>query len=65
MKTPDIKTADYFTIIGFTPLTRSGEAWLAENLPDETPALGPTRWVEARFARDVADGAVSDGLAVA
>jgi hypothetical protein len=66
MRNPDVRVSNLGTIFLFTPLTEEGKAWMDENVEDDAHQyFGPSLVVEHRFARDLADGMVNDGLQVA
>jgi len=45
------------TLIGFRPLDAETAAWFADNVISEPwQWLGPTLWVDARYAQDIVDG---------
>lgn len=58
----DIQITYHGSLVGFKPLTDAGEKWLTDNLPDDVQCLGNTRFAEPRYAGDIADGIVGDGL---
>jgi hypothetical protein len=63
-RTADILVTNHGTIVTFLPLSTAGEEWCSEHLPDDTPMMGKQYCVEHRYARDIADGMVNDGLEV-
>jgi hypothetical protein len=60
----DITAINHGTIIQLHATTPAGADWLTENLPGDTPMLGGTFCVEARYAGDILEGAQCDGLTV-
>lgn len=60
----DVTIISHGSIIGFTPGTDAGEAWLAKHLPHDVQCLGTTRFCEPRYAAAIVDGMISDGLTV-
>jgi len=60
----DVLVTNHGSIFTFLPLSDAAEEWVAEQLPDDTPMLGNEYCVEHRYARDIADGMISDGLEV-
>lgn len=61
----DIQVINHGSLIGFTPMSDDGEAWLADNLSDATTnMLGTTRFAEPRYAGAIVDGMVNDGIEV-
>lgn len=59
---PDIRVENHGSIFLFWPVTETGRDWLSENVQDVSD-LCPV-YCEARFAWDIAQGAISDGLEV-
>jgi len=60
----DFAMSDQGSIFLFTPLTPAAETWWAENVGDGAMTFGTAFVVEHRYARDIADGIVADGLTV-
>ena len=58
---PQFQIIDAGSLVGFLPLTDDASAWWDENVADG-PCLGRVRYVEHRFADDIIDGLVSEGL---
>jgi len=56
----DIQVQNYGSIFLFVPLTEAGEEWLRANT--DGTWFGGALAVEHRYARDLADGAIEDGL---
>lgn len=63
MKKIDIEIANHGSIFMFHPLTDAARTWLEENTDGQW--LGGALAVEHRYARDLADGAISEGFTVA
>jgi hypothetical protein len=57
----DIITSDHGSIWSFAGCTKRGKAWLARNLADHA-GEHHTAYAEARYAVDIAFGALHDGL---
>lgn len=60
---PDIQINDHGSILIFVPRTEVGMEWLNDHTP------GAMRWaggivVEPRYAADIVNGAIDDGLQV-
>lgn len=60
----DIQVINHGSLIGFTPMSDDGEAWLADNLPDDVATLGTMRFAEPRYAGAIVDGMINDGIEV-
>jgi len=64
----DVRVTNCGSIFTFDLLTDTATDWSREHVPDDAPFhVGPTRagatlYVEHRFARDLADGMLADGL---
>jgi hypothetical protein len=53
------------SIVLFAPLSRVATEWCEEHLPDDCPMLGDQYAVEARYAYDIVEGMMRDGLRLA
>ena len=61
----DFQINDQGSIVGFTPLTEAAQAFLDDNVEYEPwQIMGNTLWVDHRYADDLRDGIVADGLMV-
>lgn len=61
----DLRILDHGTVVQFWPVSERGREWLSTQLVTEPwQWLGNTVSVEHRYALDIAQGAVSDGLDV-
>ena len=61
----DLRTRHHGSVVTFEPLTVLGRGWISENLATESwQWLGPVLGVDHRFAHDIIDGAINDGLEV-
>ncbi len=60
---PDVITDRFGSIVGITPMTPAARAWIDENCRTEPwQWLGPTLNVDCRYAADILQGMVDDGL---
>jgi len=63
--TPDIQVENHGSLSLFRPMTDTGKMWLDENTETEGwQWFGGALAVEPRYAQDLAQGAMSDGLEV-
>ena len=53
------------TCVVVTPVTPAAKTWVAEHIPDDAPTWCGGVVIEHRYAFDVLDGIVNDGLVVA
>lgn len=60
----DFTFTNHGTIGLLDPLTPDAEAWCVEHLPDDCQMLGDAYAIEPRFASDIIEGIVNDGLAL-
>lgn len=58
----DIILHDDFSMVVFYPTTVLGSDWLDEHLPDDCPRIGEGYAVESRYATDIVEGIIADGL---
>jgi len=58
----DVRVTNCGNIFTFDLLTDTATEWSDEHVPDDAPRSGATLYVEHRFARDLADGMLADGL---
>ena len=64
MKHTDVRIADHGSIVLFYTLSDASRAWWRDNVADgET--LGAARVVEHRYAMDILQGLIRDGLSIA
>jgi hypothetical protein len=61
---PDITIRNEGTIFLFCPNTERGKLWIRENVAGEALYFGRALVVEHRYARDLAEGMIGDGLVV-
>lgn len=53
------------SVVGFTPLNDTAKTWISDNCVTEGwQWLGPTLYVDTRYADDIQDGMENDGLEV-
>jgi hypothetical protein len=64
MKRRDVDLALHGSIDLLTPLTPEAQAWVKENIPDDAQWFGGALAVEPRYAPDIVQGMIDDGLAV-
>jgi len=60
----DVEIENCGSLFVFQPLTPAAEAWIAENVSEESTWWAGGLVVEPRYARDLAAGMVADGLRV-
>ena len=58
----DVYISNHGSIFTFLPTTKQARDWIAENVQDEAQWFGGQLCVEHRYARDLANGMVADGL---
>lgn len=61
---PDVLIENHGSIILFRPLTPDGDAWIENNIGSDAQYFGDALAVEHRYAEDIAEGMMSDGLTV-
>lgn len=61
--TPDIFVKNHGSILIFVPASAAGADWIEENIGHAMSWSGG-RVVEPRYAGDIIDGAINDGLEV-
>lgn len=64
MNAVDVTVENCGGIFTFEPLTPAAEQWIDENVDSESQWLGGRLCVEHRYARDLAQGMMNDGLCV-
>lgn len=62
--TADLAVYNYGTLFLLEPLTPTGKAWIADNLPIDAMTYGYATVIEPRFIVDIVAGAQADGLKV-
>ena len=60
----DAEVENHGTIFLVRPLTEAARDWLAENVSNESQWFGAALVVEHRYAADLVDGMIGDGLNV-
>lgn len=60
--TTDIIVTDHGSVVQLTPCTDAGREWCRENLGADCPSLGHTLIVEHRYAADILEGMIADGI---
>lgn len=60
----DVKVQNEGSIFLFHPLTKSADAWIEEHVAEGALYYGNALVVEHRYALDVAQGMLDDGLIV-
>ncbi len=60
----DVRVENHGTIFVFQPLTAAAREWIDEHVGGETTWFAGGLVVEHRFARDLAQGMLDDGLVV-
>lgn len=58
----DIIMQDEYSLVIFFPNTTIGSDWLEEYLPEDCPMFGEGYVVEPRYAPDIIEGIIEDGL---
>lgn len=61
----DFELSDHGSIALIRPLTDAARDWCSDNLPDDAMTLGDAYAVEPRYAMDIAEGFIADGLTCA
>ena len=59
---PDVIMLDDFSMVVFYPHTPAGADWLDKHLPDDCPMIGNGCAVECRYAQEILEGMIDDGL---
>ncbi len=65
MSKPDLMFEYHGSIVLLHALTNEGVDWIDENLPEERIEWGGAIAIEPRYADNIAEGAMCDGLIVA
>ena len=61
---PDITIQNHGSIVLFAPLTEAAREWLDMNVQDDAQWFAGALAVEHRYAGDLANGMMADGLVV-
>jgi hypothetical protein len=59
---PDVSVENHVNIFAFQPLTERGREWIDDNVQDGAIWFGGALMVEHRYAGELANGMVNDGL---
>ena len=63
MTGPDVIVNFQGSVVGFTPRTDAAREWIEDNVQAEDYQwMGPTLWVDHRYAGPLCDGMAADGL---
>lgn len=61
----DFSYSNHGSIMILTPVSKAGEQWAAEHLPDDCPMWGRNGYaIEANYFGPIHDGILNDGLAI-
>lgn len=60
----DLSISNHGSIFLLSGVSPAGEAWIAENIPEDAMTFGGAIVVEHRYIGDIAAGAQNDGLEV-
>jgi hypothetical protein len=60
----DLSITDHGSIFLLRGLSEAGQDWIAEHIPADAQCFAGAIAVEHRYIRDIAEGAVADGLTV-
>jgi hypothetical protein len=60
----DVDLSLHGSIDLLTPLTPEAQAWMKDNIPDDALWFGGALAVEPRYAPDIVQGMIDDGLTV-
>lgn len=60
----DVRVENHGTLFLFCPESSAAQEWIATNVQADAQFFGTALVVEPRYARDLADGMVADGLEV-
>lgn len=58
----DVDFQNEGTIVLMYPRTPAGKAWVADHIPKDAMTFGAAIVIEHRFAIDIIEGVLSDGL---
>ncbi len=61
---PDVVVENHFSLILFRLLSPEAKQWVDDNVTEDAQFFGGALVVEPRYARDLIDGLIADGLAV-
>lgn len=60
----DFTFIDHGSVAVFTPVSEEAHEWVSYHVPEDAPWFGKGFAVEARYAGDVLDGILDDGLTI-
>ncbi len=60
----DIQIENHGSIVLFQPMNKEAKAWINDHVQDDAQWFGRALAVEPRYAADLAQGMVEDGLVV-
>jgi len=60
--TPDVLVENHFSLILFRLLTPAATQWVDQNVSEDAQFSGGALVVKPRYARDLIDGLIADGL---
>jgi hypothetical protein len=61
----DFRFENYFSVVRLTPLTQAARDWLEEHVSyEDWQTFGRGVVIEPRYARQIMEGLVADGLTV-
>ena len=62
--THDFTVNDQGSIVLLVPLTPQAETWVKDNLPEDRLTFGLSVVIEHRYADDIIQGIINDGLRI-
>lgn len=63
---PDVQVINNLSVVIIDPVSDEAKEWCAEHLPEDAMRWGVCGYVvEPRYANDILDGMMADGLLVA
>lgn len=62
--TSDLSIANHGSIMILTPVSDAGREWVSQHIPEDAMRWAGGVVVEPRYAQDIVDGALHDGLEV-
>lgn len=63
-KKDDFDVNNQGSIVLLTPMTPAAHEWVETHLPDDALTFGPSIAIEHRYAEDILEGIVQDGLSL-
>lgn len=64
MSAPDFIFSCHGTVTLLYPATEAARDWIAEHIPEDAQRLGEAVAIEPRYAGDILEGAMNDGLTI-